>query len=180
MAGSIGTVERNVETLGISAEKFVSISKAQRYRVCRPHEGGFVDCDRRKIATRRLAVICGADGQTCLRSDPRARSGQKPMNMASPLAIELESIALCFEGIIPSSICTCSSDGAPNITNLSVVHRIDAAPSACPTSSSTRRVRTSGRTRWPRLSWFRQPTCVNPGWTCSTNEPKPKVGSSRR
>ena len=64
MVGSIGTVERNVETLGISAKKFVSMSKAQRYRVGRPHEGGFVDCDRRKIATRRLAVIFGADGQT--------------------------------------------------------------------------------------------------------------------
>lgn len=47
------------------------------------------------------------------------------MNMASPFAVALESIALCFEGIIPSSICTCSSDGMPNITNLSVVHRID-------------------------------------------------------
>ena len=47
------------------------------------------------------------------------------MNMASPFAVALESIPLCFEGIIPSSICTCSADGTPNVTNLSIVHRID-------------------------------------------------------
>ena len=47
------------------------------------------------------------------------------MSPAPPLAIALESIASCFEGMIPASICTCSEDGTPNITNLSVVHRID-------------------------------------------------------
>jgi adenylate cyclase len=48
------------------------------------------------------------------------------MSAAAPLAVALESIAACFEGIIPSSICTCSADGRPNLTYLSVVQRVDS------------------------------------------------------
>jgi len=44
----------------------------------------------------------------------------------SPLAVALESIATCFEGIIPASICSCSPDGTPNLTYLSIVHRVDS------------------------------------------------------
>jgi len=48
------------------------------------------------------------------------------MSAASPLAVALESIESCFEGIIPASICSCSGDGTPNLTYLSVVHRVDS------------------------------------------------------
>jgi hypothetical protein len=48
------------------------------------------------------------------------------MSAASPVAIALESIASCFEGIIPASICSCSGDGTPNLTYLSVVHHVDS------------------------------------------------------
>jgi adenylate cyclase len=41
------------------------------------------------------------------------------------LAVRLEDIPSCFEGIIPSSITTVADDGTPNITYISVVHRID-------------------------------------------------------
>jgi hypothetical protein len=48
------------------------------------------------------------------------------MTTASPPAVALESIASCFEGIIPASICTCSPDGTPNLTYLSIVHQVDS------------------------------------------------------
>lgn len=44
---------------------------------------------------------------------------------ATALAVPLEDIPSCFEGIIPSSICTVSADGVPNITYISVVARVD-------------------------------------------------------
>jgi hypothetical protein len=42
-----------------------------------------------------------------------------------PGRVSLAEIASCFEGVIPSPICTCSGDGVPNVTYLSIVHRID-------------------------------------------------------
>ncbi len=48
------------------------------------------------------------------------------MSAAPPLAVALESIAACFEGVIPSSICSCSANGTPNVTSLSIVNLIDS------------------------------------------------------
>lgn len=45
--------------------------------------------------------------------------------MTSPLSVPLEDIPSCFEGIIPSSICTVSAGGVPNVTYISVVTRVD-------------------------------------------------------
>ncbi len=47
------------------------------------------------------------------------------MSETSPLTVPLENIASCFEGIIPSTICSCSREGTPNLTYLSVVHLLD-------------------------------------------------------
>lgn len=44
---------------------------------------------------------------------------------AFALDVPLEDIPTCFEGIIPSPICTVAEDGTPNVTFLSVVHRVD-------------------------------------------------------
>ena len=45
---------------------------------------------------------------------------------AEPVSrVPLQDIAACFEGIIPSMLCTCSIDGIPNVTYLSIVHRLD-------------------------------------------------------
>jgi GAF domain/Pyridoxamine 5'-phosphate oxidase len=47
------------------------------------------------------------------------------MSASSRPTVPLESIASCFEGIIPSTICSCSKGGTPNLTYLSIVHVLD-------------------------------------------------------
>ncbi len=47
------------------------------------------------------------------------------MSATSSLTVSLESIDSCFEGIIPSSICSCSREGTPNLTYLSIVQVLD-------------------------------------------------------
>jgi adenylate cyclase len=42
-----------------------------------------------------------------------------------PLAIPLESIRACFEGLIPSLVASCGPDGTPNVTYVSQVHFVD-------------------------------------------------------
>ena len=48
------------------------------------------------------------------------------MSTTRSLSVPLEGIETCFEGVIPSPFCTCSASGMPNITYLSVVHRLDS------------------------------------------------------
>src|ERR1043165_8822981 len=47
------------------------------------------------------------------------------MSARPALAVPLDSIAPCFEGIVPASVCSCSGEGLPNVTFLSIVHRLD-------------------------------------------------------
>lgn len=47
------------------------------------------------------------------------------MSAPSSATVPLESIASCFEGVLPASICSCSAEGVPNLTYLSIVHRIE-------------------------------------------------------
>lgn len=47
------------------------------------------------------------------------------MTATATLMIPLASIDSCFEGVLPSPICTCSRAGIPNVSYLSIVHRID-------------------------------------------------------
>jgi adenylate cyclase len=41
-------------------------------------------------------------------------------------SVPLESILSCFEGVVPSPFATCSADGTPNITYMSIVHYLDS------------------------------------------------------
>jgi hypothetical protein len=41
------------------------------------------------------------------------------------LSVPLRDIEDCFQGIVPSLIATCSADGVPNITEISIVHKVD-------------------------------------------------------
>ncbi len=47
------------------------------------------------------------------------------MTALRPLQVPLEDITACFEGVLPSLICTVGPDGMPNVTYLSIVHRVD-------------------------------------------------------
>jgi len=41
------------------------------------------------------------------------------------LDVPLRDLDPCFEGGVPATLCTCSSEGVPNVGFLSVVHRVD-------------------------------------------------------
>ena len=47
------------------------------------------------------------------------------MSEAHAPGVSLDRIAPCFEGVIPASLCSCSREGLPNVTFLSIVHRLD-------------------------------------------------------
>jgi adenylate cyclase len=47
------------------------------------------------------------------------------MSATSKLTVPLESVELCLEGIVPATVCSCSREGVPNLTFLSIVHRVD-------------------------------------------------------
>ncbi len=41
------------------------------------------------------------------------------------LAFSLRTLEPCFRGVVPAAVATCSPEGIPNITYLSIVHRVD-------------------------------------------------------
>jgi hypothetical protein len=40
--------------------------------------------------------------------------------------IALDALSRCFEGVVPSTVTTCSADGIPNVTSISHVYYVDA------------------------------------------------------
>src|SRR5436190_6179100 len=55
--------------------------------------------------------------------DSGADGGPSPV---SELSVPLESIMPCFQGVIPSWVTTCSADGVPNGSIVSIVHYVDS------------------------------------------------------
>ena len=47
------------------------------------------------------------------------------MSASSSVTVPLDDISSCFEGVIPATICSCDREGTPNLTYLSLVHRLD-------------------------------------------------------
>ena len=47
------------------------------------------------------------------------------MSASSSVTVPLDDISSCFEGVIPATICSCDREGTPNLTYLSIVHRLD-------------------------------------------------------
>jgi GAF domain/Pyridoxamine 5'-phosphate oxidase len=47
------------------------------------------------------------------------------MSVSSSATVPLDHISSCFEGVIPATICSCDREGTPNLTYLSLVHRLD-------------------------------------------------------
>jgi adenylate cyclase len=43
----------------------------------------------------------------------------------SGFAVPLMTIEECFQGVVPSVIASCSAEGVPNVTEISIVHRVD-------------------------------------------------------
>src|SRR5262249_28919288 len=60
-----------------------------------------------------------------LQPDARTGRGLAVMSEARALSVPLDSIAPCFEGVVPASMCSCSREGLPNVTYLSIVHRLN-------------------------------------------------------
>src|SRR5207245_4827801 len=56
------------------------------------------------------------------RPDPGA-DGRPPS--VSELSVPLEAIGPCLQGVLPSWLVTCSADGVPNATILSIVRYVD-------------------------------------------------------
>ena len=44
---------------------------------------------------------------------------------AANFDVPLRALDGCFEGGVPATLCSCAADGTPNISFLSVVHRVD-------------------------------------------------------
>ena len=83
-----------------------------------------------------------ASGAGPVRSDAGPRRRRE-----AHVSVTLESLASCWQGLIPATLYTCSLDGVPNAAYLSHVDYVDARTSRCRSSSSTRATATSPRTR---------------------------------
>jgi hypothetical protein len=65
----------------------------------------------------------------------------------------LDSIRACLEGVVPSIVATCATDGEPNLTYVSHVHYVDRTHVALSFQFFNKTRATSSPTRARRCFW---------------------------
>ena len=97
------------------------------------------------------------------------------MSGTSSVPATLDAIASCFEGIVPATICSCAADGAPNVTYLSIVHRLDEWHVGLSYQFFNKTRKNVLENPMVQVIVVSPERRISTGWICSTNGPRLKA-----
>ena len=118
-----------------------------------------------------------AECERGVRPDARTDGGSSPV---SGLTVPLESIGSCFQGVIPSWLTTCSAEGVPNATIISIVRYVDADSVALTRQFFNKTRANPKRTRRPTSSSSIPEAATSSRSTFATFEPRARGRPSTR